>query len=584
MPRWPFTASRWQVTTYLLGVALFSISFLVFLNSSVSFVITNLIGQKQNVGDAVGSLGFADELVALVACPLWGILSDRVGVRTVCAAGYAVIAISLCVFVQAKNVYPQLLLARLFFSIGGAATSTMVTAILPAMTAERGVPTIRIVPDVDIADEAAPSPPPPPPRHIRHRPSGSTSTIATEATLTPGNWRSVSEERRARDIDKTATTTSRTAGLVGMFTGIGALIALGAFLPLPAWLEKSGQSPAASVQYSFYIVAAVALVVAVFCSVGLRWLPGEESKGWRTLLGNLKASDAGRVSNMAGDQAMSYSKLLKESVRLALTDPAIGLGCVGGFVARASSVGISLFIPLFVNAYFVSSGLCNDDPHSDPSEIKRQCQRAYTLAAALTGVSQLVALLAAPLVGYLDGKYRRMNGPLIAGAAIGVVGYVGLANTSTPEPKKGGGIIFLTMALVGISQISAIVCSLSVLGRGLQTRVSTEQQSALLPVDGAEVEESSPLLGPERVPAAELFPRNKLKGSIAGLYSLVGGAGILLLTKLGGYLFDKVSPGAPFYMMALFNAILLAVASMITARSLLGSRLGQLRSAGPPFA
>lgn len=78
-----FTATRPQAATYLLGVCLFSISFLVFLNSSVSFVITDLIHQKEGVGNAVGTLGFADELVALIACPTWGVLSDRVGVRTV---------------------------------------------------------------------------------------------------------------------------------------------------------------------------------------------------------------------------------------------------------------------------------------------------------------------------------------------------------------------------------------------------------------------------------------------------------------------------------------------------------------------
>lgn len=116
-----FTASRSQICTYLLGVALFSISFLVFLNSAISFVITQRIGQSHNVGDAVGTLGFADELVALVACPAWGLLSDRVGVRTVAVLGYCIIGMSLWVFVQAKNVYPQLLLGRIFFSLGATA-------------------------------------------------------------------------------------------------------------------------------------------------------------------------------------------------------------------------------------------------------------------------------------------------------------------------------------------------------------------------------------------------------------------------------------------------------------------------------
>lgn len=78
-----FTATKLQVATYLLGVCPFSIAFLVFLNSSVSFVITDLIGKETAVGDAVGNLGFADELLALIACPAWGALSDKIGVRPV---------------------------------------------------------------------------------------------------------------------------------------------------------------------------------------------------------------------------------------------------------------------------------------------------------------------------------------------------------------------------------------------------------------------------------------------------------------------------------------------------------------------
>jgi MFS family permease len=117
-----FTASRTQIASYLFGVALFSISFLVFLNSSISFVITQRIGQSRNVGGAVGTLGFVDELVALIACPAWGLLSDRVGVRSVAVMGYSIVGVALWILVQAKNVYPQLLFARVLFSLGGSAT------------------------------------------------------------------------------------------------------------------------------------------------------------------------------------------------------------------------------------------------------------------------------------------------------------------------------------------------------------------------------------------------------------------------------------------------------------------------------
>lgn len=78
-----FTANWTQALTYLFGVCLFSISFLVFVNSMVSFVVTDLIRQDRGVGNVVGTLGFADELVALIACPLWGVVSDRIGVRIV---------------------------------------------------------------------------------------------------------------------------------------------------------------------------------------------------------------------------------------------------------------------------------------------------------------------------------------------------------------------------------------------------------------------------------------------------------------------------------------------------------------------
>jgi MFS family permease len=119
----PFSESTspLQALTYLLGISLFSISFLVFLNSSISFVITDLIGVKDGVGDIVGTLGFVDELVALVACPVWGLVSDRLGVRMVAVIGYVVLGAALFLFVQARNVYPQLLLARIFFAFGATA-------------------------------------------------------------------------------------------------------------------------------------------------------------------------------------------------------------------------------------------------------------------------------------------------------------------------------------------------------------------------------------------------------------------------------------------------------------------------------
>lgn len=566
--RLPLAASPLQVAAYLGGVCLFSISFLVFLNSSLSFVVTDLIGQRKGVGDAVGTLGFADELLALVACPLWGLLSDRIGVRYVVVAGYTLVALALVVFVQATDVYRHLLPARLLFSLGAAASTTMVTAILPSMSRPRPAAPPR---------PASPAP----------VPASPAPTLACPARVPASPQARAADDAPAPRMAATSrASTSQIAGLVGMFTGMGALVALGLFLPLPARLADVAGSRRQALVYSFYIVAAVALAVAAFCFVGLRRLPGEETKGFHRLFA------AGRRSHhvlLAGQHprptsAVPYFRLAAAAVKLGFTDLDIGLGYVGGFVARASSVAISLFIPLYVNAHFISAGLCTGEPGAD---LKSQCERAYKTAAMLTGVAELCALLFAPVFGYLDGRFHRLNGPIVVAAALGIVGYVLLARlTPDPAAPEGGPALFVVMGLLGVSQIGAIVCSLSVLGRGIQGSggeadnlldahdsggiTHNAQDARGTAYDGRGTDnrdgtgETAPLLDsapPADAAVVEVPTRNHLKGSVAGVYSLGGGAGILLLTKAGGALFDQAGHGAPFYMMAGANALLLVVAA-----------------------
>ncbi|KAJ5766347.1 uncharacterized protein N7511_003963 [Penicillium nucicola] len=529
-----FTASRSQTLTYLLAVCPFSIAFLVFINSSISFVVTDLIGLHDGEGDAVGTLGFADELLALAACPLWGVLSDRIGVRHVCTAGYAIVALALVLFVQATNIYPQLLLGRLLFSVGGSAVSTMVTAVLPTVT---GKP---------LSAQA-------------YRVS-----VSSELTITPERARNGYNPRDTGSSG--ASPSARLSGFVGMCAGCGALVALAVFLPLPARFEKGGLTPAQAIQRSYYLVAVISLVISLACFLGLRDLPGDEGKGWSALW----KSDSGCDEDDEDSDIprLPYWKQLTTALFLGFQNREIGLGYIGGFVARASSVGISLFIPLAVNHYYRASGLCDDGQPvhgTGLGDIKKSCPRAYIVASILTGVSQLVALISAPAFGYLTDKSRRYNFPLLFAAFVGIIGYLVFAKLPSPLFKgpDGSSGVFVVMALMGVSQIGAIVCSLAVLSNGI-LRVShddetlrkiCDQQRAAARHD-AEPGEGQPLLGGTVNHRLERL--SHLKGSIAGVYSLYGGAGILLLTKVGGLLFDVLSSGTPFYIMAGFNGVLLS--------------------------
>ena len=504
--------------------------------------------------------------------------------------------------------------------------STMVTAILPTLTyglaaQKEDVPTHV----VENGHSHAISP-----------------SISSELTITPARFQSEEPSAQALREEQSlpSASSSKLAGLVGMFTGLGALIALAVFLPLPAKLQESGESASESVANSFYIVAAVALLVAMINLVGLRNLPGEVDKGWRNLIQNHshKPNDSQICSTsnhtLVGSRTLSYSQYVLMSIKLGFTDADIGLGYLAGFVARASSVAISLFIPLFVNDYFISSGQCDvpkDTSSQIPDDMKRSCRRAYILAAILTGMSQLVALLAAPIYGYVASRSRRNQVPLLLAALAGIFGYTLFGRVHSPDPKAEGGTyaIYLLAAMIGFSQIGAIVCSLSLISKGIQkeeddlvqngihneTTAETahaangrnhqmSSDSASLPIDVLSAEhspnspssrprernystsnqnrprlssrlrsstcshEAEPLLTSAHASpvAKQKISRKLLNGSIAGVYSFSGGAGILILTKLGGSLFDSWTPAAPLFLMAIINVILFIVTLILSIR------------------
>jgi len=343
--------------------------------------------------------------------------------------------------------------------------------------------------------------------------------------------------------------------LVGLFTGVGALLALGVFLPLPTRFAKYKDiTPGDAVRISYVIVAGVSWLVAAWCFLGLppprnpatgdTW---QEIKTWvwtRIWGGDPIYITNGEDEGEAGSRRskdISGVKGLWEAVKVAFEDGRIGVAYVGGFVARASSVGISLFIPLFVNHYFVSTGRCEP---SIPELTKDECRKAYILASTLTGTSQLTALILAPVFGLFTDRcsavpYLR-NVPLILSSALGVLSFMLFSFLPSPESS----VAFVYAALIGASQIGAIVSSLGLLSRGIVDVAG----STASPRPG----ESQPLLSASK---RANTGREAFKGSIAGVYSLFGGAAILLLTKAGGKAFD-VAPAAPFWMLAGFNGLL----------------------------
>lgn len=341
----PIPVSKLNILAYLLS-CFCSIAFLVFLNATQSFVITILLRLKDNIGDYVGTLGFVDELVSVIMCPLWGTLSDKIGTRTVASTAYMLVGVGLVAFVQAESVYPGLLLLRMFFAVGGSGTASMVTALLS---------------EVSSYQFAAQS-------------TNQASEISVELSNTdPGSSAFLDQRPIPRRRVKPAVRNGTLSGLVGLCTGLGAVMAVTVFLPIPTHLEhKYGLSPETSLRTAFYIVGMLAIFVGGVLYVGLRHDPSKSLTKWvRSIRYNHRrhqilrdqVSRSGHLSdgenrevdnvyeslaeegNEFGSQYLeeqsSYFRLLLKGFTAA-AEPDIFLAYVGGLIARAASVAVSL--------------------------------------------------------------------------------------------------------------------------------------------------------------------------------------------------------------------------------------------------
>lgn len=100
---------------YLLSVSA-SICVLVSVNALSPFVVASL-APARDVSTIVGTLVFADQLLAVALVLVWGWLADRTSAKLLIVAGHAIVALALAIFPTCRRAYPELLLTRLLFSV-----------------------------------------------------------------------------------------------------------------------------------------------------------------------------------------------------------------------------------------------------------------------------------------------------------------------------------------------------------------------------------------------------------------------------------------------------------------------------------
>jgi MFS family permease len=56
------------------------------------------------------------------------------------------------------------------------------------------------------------------------------------------------------------------------------------------------------------------------------------------------------------------------------------------------------------------------------------------------------------------------------------------------------------------------------------------------------------------------------RGTVIGLFSFFGAAGVMFITSIGGRLYDAIDPTAPFILIAVVNAVLFICALLLRGK------------------
>ena len=180
-------------------------------------------------------------------------------------------------------------------------------------------------------------------------------------------------------------------------------------------------------------------------------------------------------------------------------NPRILLSYAAAFVARGDQAIIGTFLPLWGTTAGIAMGMA-------PAEAVKKGMMIFI-------ISQAAALLWAPVIGPLIDRWNRVTA-LVVCMGLASAGYLSLGLIGNPH--EPGSILFFV--LLGIGQISSFLGAQSLIG--------------------------------QEAPKAE-------RGSVIGMFNISGAIGILVITSIGGRLFDSMSPKAPFMVVGAINALVM---------------------------
>jgi MFS family permease len=204
-------------------------------------------------------------------------------------------------------------------------------------------------------------------------------------------------------------------------------------------------------------------------------------------------------------RAGSFTASMAQGLRIGRRNARIALAYGCAFVSRADLVVVGTFFTLWLNQAGIASGLT-------PGDAARTAGGFFALAMSS-------ALIWAPISGIMNDRLDRTHAMALA-MFLCAAGYSAMGLITDPL----GIWMYPAAVLLGIGQMSAITASQTLIG--------------------------------QEAPAEH-------RGSIIGMFSFFGAAGVMFVTSVGGRLFDAIGPAAPFVLIGSINALLFVVAIIV---------------------
>jgi len=188
-----------------------------------------------------------------------------------------------------------------------------------------------------------------------------------------------------------------------------------------------------------------------------------------------------------------------DGIRAAKANPRLAISFGTAYAARGDMVVLGAFYSL----WFVVAG----------KEQGIGSAEAMTIAGMSMFALIIATWLWAPTFGFIIDRINRIKALFIA-MTLATIGYFVIGQVDDPFNRP---VMMTATFILGIGEISAVIIG-------------------------------NALFGQEAPPES--------RGAAAGVFSIVGTLGILSATVLGGILFDKIGPSAPFTMMAFVNFVI----------------------------